>query len=382
MLSVLRRNPLALGLAILLHIGLAVFLIFEIEWRDDFAAARNVAIDAASGDWILVVDADESLAPGAAAELRRIIEFTQGGGEINLIVGGINVGAQPYWNAEATMLMHTKGILVMIPSAAMVLTGKEALDYSGGVSAEDNQGIGGYERIMGPNGQAQYFAHDLGDACAALLRHYEFTYREPGERFGRPAPTDDPSARDIGDEPHGGLFPTVRDVFDEASNPGRKQPFEMRRLMSAVVDRDQPAMERWFGQQGAEIAVTWPSKNSLCTTSSGAMLATLPIVVLTETGTTAPFSAMSGALILISPEGVLSAEPKSLLMASSTFLASKAALGQAARTVRGLSRPAPTATTTAEPARVPFRNDLRCINFPPYNQCRNYRKDRAKLAVL
>ncbi len=36
----------------------------------------------------------------------------------------------------------------------MVLTGKQALDFSGGVSAEDNLGIGGYERVMGPNGQA------------------------------------------------------------------------------------------------------------------------------------------------------------------------------------------------------------------------------------
>ena len=51
------------------------------------------------------------------------------GGEVNLVVNGINVGAQPYWNAEATMLMHTRGILVMTPKAAMVLTGKRALDY-------------------------------------------------------------------------------------------------------------------------------------------------------------------------------------------------------------------------------------------------------------
>ena len=46
----------------------------------------------------------------------------------------------------------------MTPESAMVLTGKQALDYSGGVSAEDNFGIGGYERVMGPNGQAQYWA--------------------------------------------------------------------------------------------------------------------------------------------------------------------------------------------------------------------------------
>jgi len=30
----------------------------------------------------------------------RIIEFTQDGGEINVVVTGINVGAQPYWNAR------------------------------------------------------------------------------------------------------------------------------------------------------------------------------------------------------------------------------------------------------------------------------------------
>ncbi|MBV8050249.1 MAG: ATP-grasp domain-containing protein, partial [Acidobacteriaceae bacterium] len=74
-----------------------------------------------------------------ARVLRRLIEFTQAGGEVNLLIDGINVGAQPYWNAEATMLMHTRGILVMTPKAAMVLTGKHALDYSGGVSAEDRE---------------------------------------------------------------------------------------------------------------------------------------------------------------------------------------------------------------------------------------------------
>src|SRR5258705_8568586 len=96
--------------------------------------------------------------------LRGIDEFTKAGGEVNVVVAGINVGAQPYWNAEATMLMHTTGILVMVPESAMVLTGKQALDYSGGVSAEDNAGIGGYDRIMGPNGESQYWAADLPGA--------------------------------------------------------------------------------------------------------------------------------------------------------------------------------------------------------------------------
>ncbi len=62
----------------------------------------------------------------------------------------------------------------------MVLTGKRALDYSGSVSAEDNQGIGGYDRIMGLNGQAQYFARDIDEACHILFRHYDHTYIASG----------------------------------------------------------------------------------------------------------------------------------------------------------------------------------------------------------
>src|ERR1700751_2236908 len=95
------------------------------------------------------------------------------------------------------MLMHTRGILVMTPKAAMVLTGKRALDYSGGISAEDNQGIGGYDRIMGINGQAQYWAHDIDEACHILFRHYDHTYVMPGERFPRQRATGDSGRRGV-----------------------------------------------------------------------------------------------------------------------------------------------------------------------------------------
>ena len=50
---------------------------------------------------------------------RRLISFTQAGGEVNVAVAGINVGAQPYSNAEAIMLLQTKGILVMTPESAI-----------------------------------------------------------------------------------------------------------------------------------------------------------------------------------------------------------------------------------------------------------------------
>ena len=177
---------------VLAALELARRLQAPVEWFAVSAGAK-IAMDSGTEnmDWISRV-------------LRGLIEFTQDGGEINVVVTGINVGAQPYWNAEATMLMHTKGILVMTPDSAMVLTGKQSLDYSGGVSADDNFGIGGYDRIMGPNGQAQYWAPDLSAAVDVLLAHYEHTYLAPGERFPRPAPTTDPVDRDISDSPHSG----------------------------------------------------------------------------------------------------------------------------------------------------------------------------------
>jgi acetyl/propionyl-CoA carboxylase alpha subunit/acetyl-CoA carboxylase carboxyltransferase component len=219
-----------------------------LEW---YALSAGAKISMESGtenmDWISHV-------------LRRIVDFTQAGGEINIVVTGINVGAQPYWNAEATMLMHTRGILIMTPEGAMVLTGKTALDYSGSVSAEDNLGIGGFEHIMGPNGQAQYWAQDLRDACRILLRHYDHCYCVPGERFPRRAVTADPLARDIRGFPHDAQpdgFATVGEVFSDDKNPGRKRPFDIRRVMLSVSDTDHPPLERWAGWRDGEIAVTW-----------------------------------------------------------------------------------------------------------------------------
>ncbi|HTZ25844.1 MAG TPA: carboxyl transferase domain-containing protein, partial [Streptosporangiaceae bacterium] len=217
-----------------------------VEW---FALSAGARISMDSGtenmDWV-------------AAALKRIVEFTQAGGEINVVVAGINVGAQPYWNAEATMLMHTRGILVMTPDSAMVLTGKQSLDFSGGVSAEDNFGIGGYDRVMGPNGQAQYWAPSLRGAVDVLMAHYDHAYRAPGEAAPRKADTTDPADRDVCGYPHameGSDFTTVGQIFSAGHNPDRKKPFDIRTVMRAVSDQDHPVLERWAGMADAETSV-------------------------------------------------------------------------------------------------------------------------------
>ncbi|GAA1984000.1 biotin carboxylase N-terminal domain-containing protein [Catenulispora subtropica] len=227
-------------------LNLAEEMKVPVEW---YALSAGARISMESGtenlDWV-------------AAALKRIVEYTQAGGEINIVVAGTTVGAQPYWNAEATMLMHTKGVLVMTPDSAMVLTGKHALDFSGGVSAEDNFGIGGYDRVMGPNGQAQYWAPNLAAARDVLMAHYDHTYIAPGETTPRRAATNDPTDRDISTFPHtyaGSDFTTVGEIFSASSNPDRKKPFDIRTVMRALSDQDHAVLERWAGMAGAETAV-------------------------------------------------------------------------------------------------------------------------------
>jgi acetyl/propionyl-CoA carboxylase alpha subunit/acetyl-CoA carboxylase carboxyltransferase component len=218
---------------ILAALALARRLEVPAEW---FALSSGARIAWDSGtenmDWV-------------AAVLRCLIEFTQSGG-------------------EATMLMHTRGILVMTPASAMVLTGKNSLDYSGGVSAEDNLGIGGFDRIMGPNGQAQYWAPTLADACALLLRHYEHTYIVPGESRPRRAPTSDPFDRDVRAAPikaiAGSGFKRVGDIFSAELNGERKKPFDMRSLMRAVTDTDHEPFERWTRWRDGENAIVWEAR--------------------------------------------------------------------------------------------------------------------------
>ena len=234
---------------IIAALDLAEELSVPVEW---FALSAGARISMDSGtenmDWV-------------ARALRRIVTFTQAGGEINVVVAGINVGAQPYWNAEATMLMHTKGILVMTPDSAMVLTGKQSLDFSGGVSAEDNFGIGGYDRVMGPNGQAQYWVPNLAVACDLLMSHYAHTYIAPGESAPRPLAELRPG------RPRHQRLP-ARPARQRVPHHRRhllpdRQPRPQEAVRHPVADaggrptRTSSVLERWAGMADAETSVVF-----------------------------------------------------------------------------------------------------------------------------
>ena len=229
----------------------------------DLAESLRVPLEwvpISSGARIAMDSGTENL-DATARVVRRIVTFTQSGGVVHIIVQGINVGAQSYFDALATMLMHTRGVLIMTQNASMVLTGRAALEASGAVSAEDEVAIGGFERIMGPNGEAQYFARNLADAYRILYEHYEFTYVVPGESRPRLFATSDKKSRSIGDtqlkngDSNG--ISTVGELFDVEANPGRKRPFSMRSVMASLIDVDGGHLERWSAWVGAETAIIW-----------------------------------------------------------------------------------------------------------------------------
>jgi acetyl/propionyl-CoA carboxylase alpha subunit/acetyl-CoA carboxylase carboxyltransferase component len=227
----------------------------------DLAARDEMPVEwvaLSSGARIAMETGTENL-DATARVVRRIVTFTDSGGEINLILTGVNVGAQSYFDALATMGLETRGILIMLSNASMVLTGRAALEVSGGVAAEDEVGIGGYERIMGPSGQAHHQARDIADAFAILLDHYAHTFRAPGEPRPRHFETRDPRDRDVTEHPYQGEdgFEKVGEIFSLDANPERKRPFAMRELMRALVDRDAGWLERWRDWSGADTAIVW-----------------------------------------------------------------------------------------------------------------------------
>ncbi len=102
--------------------------------------------------------------------------------------------------------------------------------------------------VLGP-GSRRRVPHPLPALRARL--------RAPGERFPRGAPTADPVERDVRTAIHGDGFARVGDIFSDEHNPGRKRPFDVRKVMAATIDQDHPPLERWAAMRDAEVAVVW-----------------------------------------------------------------------------------------------------------------------------
>ena len=67
--------------------------IYTYAWHDDFAAAKNYALDQATGQWIIFADADEYFEPETQRQIRQYLEEIQG----NLRIAGL---VTAYYNVD------------------------------------------------------------------------------------------------------------------------------------------------------------------------------------------------------------------------------------------------------------------------------------------
>ena len=92
--------------------------VYHFEWGDDFAAARNECLKHATGDWILVLDADEVLVPEILPQIKQALESDRTL-VINLIRQEIGASQSPY-SLVSRLFRHRHDIRFSRPYHAMV----------------------------------------------------------------------------------------------------------------------------------------------------------------------------------------------------------------------------------------------------------------------
>ncbi len=184
-------------------------VLLDFPWVGDFAAARNFALDACSGDWILYIDADECMAP--------------------LPPGAIKQALQPGWIAANVLLRprprHTPYLLArlfrrhpairfegrihetVIPSIAPV-AGREGLvigdtelliehrGYEGDLSAKHARNLPLLHDAVRSMPERVYYWHHLAETLAALGR---FDEARSAAARGIAAAAANPTAKSLAD---------------------------------------------------------------------------------------------------------------------------------------------------------------------------------------
>ena len=107
--------------------------IYNFEWIDDFSAAKNYAIEQATGNWVLVLDADEYFPQGDAQKLLDFlieIESDQASSDNCLAVGCMMVNLDD--NGRQTTRFRTVRVFRNIPSMRYIGRIHEWMDIDAG----------------------------------------------------------------------------------------------------------------------------------------------------------------------------------------------------------------------------------------------------------
>ncbi|MGB0563003.1 MAG: glycosyltransferase [Spirulinaceae cyanobacterium] len=97
----------------------------QFDWSDDFAAARNAALEHVTGDWVLILDADEELNPVVAPKLRALM-VQDNLLVVNLIRQELGAVQSPY-SLTSRLFRHHPKLRFARPYHALIDDSVEAL---------------------------------------------------------------------------------------------------------------------------------------------------------------------------------------------------------------------------------------------------------------
>ncbi len=85
--------------------------VFSIPWENDFAGARNQVLKAATGDWLLHLDADEALDPEGARRIRALVDADgRGADAIEVILANYTNDSRAWrWTPAAPEEPYARG---------------------------------------------------------------------------------------------------------------------------------------------------------------------------------------------------------------------------------------------------------------------------------
>ncbi len=160
--------------------------VVEFRWTGDFSEARNIALDVASGEWILYIDADERLRP---ADTRSVRDRLRSGPPARTVCLHPRPGWTGYrefrlWRSAPAIRFRGAIHETVLPSLTEAVGGDlsavapsglviDHFGYEGDLDAKYRRNLALLRRELDVDPDRVYLWHDLGCTLAGLGRHDE-----------------------------------------------------------------------------------------------------------------------------------------------------------------------------------------------------------------